>query len=110
MKKIALVLSYFSLLLFFSFVGIGMYLGGEALNGKIEAGQHFLSWHGHYTPVSKNIYQYSYVHGIVAFSLIPISMAASFFFKPSAVELKWLNRATGVLTGLTIVYAAFLYF
>lgn len=110
MRKIVLVLSYFSLLLFVSFLGIGMYLGGEALNGKIEAGQYFLAWHGYYTPVSKEIYQYSYVHGIVAFSLIPISMVASFLFRPTAVELKWLNRTTAVLTGLILMYAAILYF
>ena len=47
---------------FFIFVFMSVYLGGDALNGHIEAGHYFLCAHGHCTEVSRSIWHYSYWH------------------------------------------------
>ena len=47
---------------FFIFVFTSVYLGGDALNGHIEAGRYFLCAHGHCTEVSSSIWHYSYWH------------------------------------------------
>ena len=105
MQKLAFALRCLSLATFFSFVFVATYLGGEALNGKTEAGQYYLSWHGHLTQVSRAIFQYSYIHAMTALVLVPITMIVSFVSKPSTIELKWLNRVTGTLIALSAAYA-----
>ncbi len=53
---------------FFSFVFASAYLGGDALNGHIQAGHYFLCVHvhGHCTEVSSSIWHYSYWHAVSA--------------------------------------------
>ncbi|MGI4717993.1 MAG: hypothetical protein ACRYF6_06445 [Janthinobacterium lividum] len=59
------------------FVGC-LYLGGDALNGKIEDGHFYLSDHGKLTEVSKGIYRYSQVHGASVFALIGLTLIVHF--------------------------------
>jgi hypothetical protein len=51
---------------FFVFIGGSTYLGGDALNGYIQAGHHFLCAHGHCTEVSASTWHYSYWHAVTA--------------------------------------------
>lgn len=50
---------------FVVFVAIAMYLGGDALNGRIEGGHYFLGSHGTYTEVSYGVFLYSKIHTII---------------------------------------------
>lgn len=50
---------------FIIFLATAMYLGGDALNGKIENGHYFLGSHGIYTEVSYNVFVYSKIHTII---------------------------------------------
>ncbi len=47
---------------FLSFIAISLAIGGDALNGKIENGQHYLGAHGQFTAVSLAVYHYSLWH------------------------------------------------
>ena len=49
---------------FFSFFVIGVYLGGDALNGYAKDGHYFLCSHGRYMEVSRAMWTYSYWHAI----------------------------------------------
>jgi hypothetical protein len=60
---------------FIAFVAIAMYLGGDALNGKIENGHYYLANHGIYTEVSHTIFIYSKIHAII-FLVTHISLFA----------------------------------
>jgi hypothetical protein len=51
-----------------------VYLGGDAVNGKIDQGHYFLASHGHFTEVSKAIYTYSKIHCLTAVAGIPLLM------------------------------------
>lgn len=53
------------LLNFVVFVAIASYLGGNAINGKVEDGRYFLGSHGNYTEVSYEIFVYSKIHTII---------------------------------------------
>ena len=37
-------------------------IGGDAMNGKIEAGHYFVGDHGVYTEVSRKVWVFSYLH------------------------------------------------
>ena len=59
------------------FAGIAIWLGGDALNGKIEGGHYYLGEHGHFTEVSRQVFTYSRNHAqfmilthILAFGVI----------------------------------------
>ena len=47
---------------FLSFVVASLALGGDALNGKVEDGRHYLGNHGRYTEVSPSVWRYSRIH------------------------------------------------
>ncbi len=49
-------------------MSVSMYLGGDALSGKIEDGHYFVRSHGHYTEVSHNVFIYSKIHTIIFIS------------------------------------------
>lgn len=51
-------------LIFGSFVVSTLYLGGDALSGKIENNHYYLGYKGKFTEVSYNIFLYSKIHTI----------------------------------------------
>lgn len=65
-KRVVYPTSMLAFVNFIAFLGGSMYLGGDALNGYIQAGHHFLCAHGHCTEVSSSIWHYSYWHGVTA--------------------------------------------
>lgn len=79
MKRIIGYLAVINLICFF---GGAVYLGGDALNGKIEAGHFFLSSHGKLTEVSEEVFRYSKLHGLSVFLLIGLALAAHYAEKP----------------------------
>ena len=50
------------------------YLGGDALNGRVEAGHYFLSDHGRLTEVSQGVFAYSWWHHVSLYALPPLTM------------------------------------
>ncbi|MFJ3011293.1 hypothetical protein [Pseudomonas fluorescens] len=53
---------------FFTFIAISKYIGGDALNGYIQAGKYFVCAHGSCVQVSPETWQYSYWHAVAALS------------------------------------------
>jgi hypothetical protein len=50
---------------FLLFVGVAIYIGGDAINGKIEAGRYYVAGHGVYYEVSEAVWRYSRLHALV---------------------------------------------
>jgi hypothetical protein len=48
------------------FVAVGVLLGGDALNGRVEGPHYFLGSHGSYTEVSHAVFVYSACHAVSA--------------------------------------------
>jgi hypothetical protein len=69
------------LLNFVSFFVGAIYLGGDALNGKIENGHFYLANHGKLTEVSEGVYRYSQIHALSVFLLIGVVMIVHFVTK-----------------------------
>jgi hypothetical protein len=63
-KYIFIPVFYLAILNFACFVIIGLYLGGDALNGYAKDGHYFLDSHGRLTEVSSGVWTYSYYHAI----------------------------------------------
>jgi len=63
---------------FVSFFAGCLYLGGDALNGKIEDGHFYLSNHGKLTEVSEGVYRYSQLHALSVFALVGLFLIVHF--------------------------------
>ena len=74
--RIFSLIVYLGVLNFMTFAVIGLLLGGDGLNGKVEAGRYYLGNHGVYTEMPVIIYWYSRVHGISVFVSWPLVMLA----------------------------------
>ena len=61
------------------FIG-AIYLGGDAINGKVVDGQYFLTSHGRYTEVSAGISNYSKWHVYSTWVTHPLAFAAGFWY------------------------------
>lgn len=59
---------------FLIFAAVAYHLRGDALSGKIEAGQYFLSYKGSYTEVSKQVFEYSRMHALSVVVTFPIAI------------------------------------
>lgn len=92
MKRVAVAVRYLAVANFFALVLGMIFLGGDALNGHIADGQHYLSWHGKLTKVSPATFQYSRFHTIVSFVLLAAGMLSALVSKPGPIEIKWMNR------------------
>jgi hypothetical protein len=77
------IFSVLTTLNFFVFVGLTLHLGGDALNGEIDAGRYFLwGYNAHsgkkgYTEVSAAIFQYSKWHAYSVIITWPLMLAGS---------------------------------
>jgi len=69
---------------FVIFVAIATYLGGDAVNGKVEGGRYYLfgvraeGGRKVYTEVSERVFNYSRWHVYTVFATWPLVMAAGF--------------------------------
>jgi hypothetical protein len=88
-RKFSIFLTCVAIVNFFCAALGAIYLGGSALNGKVEARRYFLGWHGKFTEVSERIFDCSRLHFISAFGLLFTSMLVAVFFKPGVEDLKW---------------------
>jgi hypothetical protein len=76
MRRLTRVVSQLWIANFVVYVAVASWLGGDAVNGRAEAGHYFLAWHGHLTAVSRRMFEFSrwytyilFVHFAVAFLL-----------------------------------------
>lgn len=53
-----------------------MFLGGDALGGKIEEGRFFVSNHGNLTEVSQSVWLFNYYHAIFTVVTIPLALVS----------------------------------
>lgn len=75
MKKIV---GYIAGINFLCFMGGVVYLGGDALNGRVENGRFFLANRGKLIEVSEEIFNYSIYHGLSVFILIGLTLIIHF--------------------------------
>jgi hypothetical protein len=75
-KNFALALFCAGLLNFALFVAGSLWLGGDAVNGKIEQSQFYVGGKGEYTAVSQGIWVLSYVHVVSVWVTFPVGMIA----------------------------------
>jgi hypothetical protein len=80
-KTVCLVLLILGLLNFALFMIGTAYLGGDAGNGKIDAGHYFLADHGRLTEVSKSVFQYSKLHAASLFFTHPVAIISGILYR-----------------------------
>jgi hypothetical protein len=102
MKRVAIAIRYLAILNFTALVLGMIFLGGDALNGHVVDGRHYLSGHGKLTEVSPDVFQYSRLHIIASFVLLAIAALSALVSKPGATETKWINR---LVLGCIVVIA-----
>lgn len=73
---------------FLVFVAVAYHLRGDALSGRVQAGQYFLGYKGSYTEVSKQVFEYSRVHALSVVVTFPLTIFTGFLG-----TLKKLGRA-----------------
>ncbi len=69
-----------ALINFFAYVGISVYLGGDAVNGTIRNGHYYLMSHGRYTEVSQDVFDYSRWHTYSLWITHPLAFAFAFWY------------------------------
>jgi len=69
-----------AILNFAVFYLMALYLGGDAENGRVQAGHFYLASHGNLTEVSKAIFSYSLFHSRSIWITHPIGMIAGYFY------------------------------
>ena len=52
-------------------------LGGDELNGHVTNGHYFLAMHGSYREVSREVWRYSWWHGIIYLWTTPLMLLAA---------------------------------
>lgn len=105
----ACVIRYAAILNFFAFIMALLFLGGDALNSKQEAGRYFLGQHGKMTEVSAAVFAYSKWHAISSMLLIPVAMLFTLLSKPSSTEQKWQTKLVTASIAVSFLYAFFKY-
>ncbi len=77
-----------------SFILISIYLGGDAVNGKIIAEHYFLGNGQHYTEVDKSMYIYSQYHAVFILLTFLFAMLVKFIgYKLNLTEISCQYRA-----------------
>ena len=79
LRRVLLAVTVLCFANFFSLFIVSEVIGGDALNGKVVDGQHFLFHRGGYHEVSPEIYRYSYAHVVSIFFTHPIAIACMYF-------------------------------
>ena len=78
MRTFAYILMAVGILNFIAFFIIALSLGGDAVNGKEEAGRYYLANHGRYTEVSRSVFMYSKVHTCSVWVTHPLVLIGGF--------------------------------
>ena len=94
MKRTIEAFLLFSMLNFVVFVCLALFLGGDALSGKVQDGHYFLSDHGKLQEVSRAVFTYSRWHSISLVVSWPFVLASAWWLHvkhPSDLPA-WLAR------------------
>jgi hypothetical protein len=62
---------------FLLFIVISLLIGGDAINGKVEAGRYYLGNHGVYTEVNAVVFYYSKIHCLCVWITHPLAILAA---------------------------------
>jgi hypothetical protein len=77
---------YLAIINFGIFAIFALYLGGDAVNGKIYNGHYFLGNHGRYTEVAKIVFDYSKWHVYSVWLTMPIAIVSRILFDRNKVK------------------------
>ena len=72
--KILRAIMYAGFINFGIFFVAALFLGGDAWNGTIRGGQHYLSENGRLTPVSAAVFHYSMIHAVSVLVTVPLAI------------------------------------
>ncbi len=87
-KTIAPLVNWFIAVNLVSFILISIYLGGDAVNGKIIADHYFLGNGHNYTEVDKSMYVYSQYHAVFILLTFLFAMLVKFIgYKLNLTEI-----------------------
>ena len=75
---------------FLGFAAVSRWLGGDALNGRIEDGRYFLNQNGRLMEVSQSVFEYSRWHARSLFVTHPLAIVTGIIAYASGVE--WFRR------------------
>src|SRR5262245_55965390 len=79
-KCVAVVLGCVAILNFLSFVAAAAVLGGDAVNGKTDGQKYYLSSHGHFTEVSRSVFEYSRFHAYSVWVTHPLAFIGGYIY------------------------------
>ena len=68
MKRFTRIVSLLWIANFAVYVGVAIWLGGDAFNGHSDAGRYFLAMRGHLTEVSRGVFQFSRWYTYILFA------------------------------------------
>ena len=72
--RIAAALFLIAFLNFTAFWIVALCIGGDAMNGKVQAGRYYLANHGKYTEVTQCVWAYSKIHTISVWITHPLAL------------------------------------
>jgi hypothetical protein len=81
---LSIILILGCLLNFVAFVAIALYLGGDAINGRVVNDHYYLANHGVYTEVNHTVFLYSKIHApifMVTHLLLFVYLGISYLLK-----------------------------
>ena len=75
---------------FLSFALMSLYIGGDALNGYVNAGKYFVCSHGSCTQVSPEMWRYSYWHATTAWlGIFLVFSEVALFVNTGDIMIDW---------------------
>jgi hypothetical protein len=80
LHKACRIIFYVAILNFLLFFLTSLFIGGDALNGKIEEGHYYVGNHGNYTEVSHIVFTCSKLHGLSVCLTYPLAMLAGLVY------------------------------
>ena len=77
LNRICNVVAVICIANWFAWALISFFVGGTALNGKVDGGKYFFLNHSRYIEVSSNVFEYSRAHGYAAFTGLGVGVLAA---------------------------------
>lgn len=84
MRSLLQLLFLLGILNFFVFWFAALYLGGDALSGRVLNGHYFLSNHGHLHEVSARVFAYSKWHTLTVLVTHPVAILSAWLLARDA--------------------------
>ena len=88
------ILFFGGILNFLIFWHVSVYIGGNAVSGKVDNGKYFVSSHGDLTEVTASTWQYSYAHTVSTWITHPLAFVGWFLLYLTSPNRKTLKPSS----------------